>query len=217
MKKYIIGLIVVLIVVGLGISLSHKKAFGDGTVQNTPVWFYAGLSAGNQSTTGYSGSGFSVSSSGALTANGITNTGNANSTGNATRTGNDTVIGSQTAQTLFLNFATSSTSPTTTLSSTAGASIGSPIVASGHLVVAVGQTSQSASTTAVDVNSDVQVQLEQTTPIAGVTCNTTLSSSSTDAVLITASSTNTSLNGFQIKVSATPVTNPFCYSFSITN
>lgn len=218
MKKYIIGLIVLVLVVGLGYSLSHKKVLGDGTVQNSPVWFYNGLSAGNLSSNGYSGSKFFVDSTGALTVNGVTNTGNATSTGSGSRTGNETVIGQNIAQQLFLNFGLGSTTTATSLlTSTLGASIGSPIVASGHIVVEAGQTSASASTTAIDVNSDVQLQLEQTTPIPGTTCNTTINSSSTDAVLVTASTTNTSLNGFQVKVSSTPVTNPFCYSFSITN
>ena len=103
-NKYIIGLVVVLVVgLGLADSLSHKKALGDALVQTTPTWFYAGLTAGNPSSTGYSGSKFSVDSNGALIANGITNTGTSTSTGNSTRTGNETIIGQNIAQQLFLN------------------------------------------------------------------------------------------------------------------
>ena len=208
-NKYIIGLVVVLVVgLGLAYSLSHKKALGDALVQTTPTWFYAGLTAGNPSSTGYSGSKFSVDSNGALIANGITNTGNAVSTGNATRTGNETISGVLTAGTFALNFGTSSATPTTTLPS---------LTASGHITVGVGQTVQSASTTAVDLNSDVQLQLEQTTPIAGVTCNTSINSSSTAAIVTYASTTAPSLDGFTVKTAGAPTTNPFCYSFSITN
>jgi hypothetical protein len=219
MKKYfILGAIAVVVIVGLGYFLPHSAKNLGGTVETYPDWFYNGFSAGNATKTGVSGSNFSVNAQGQLTVNGIINNGTSTSTGNSVKTGNDTVIGSILGQTLGLNFGLgSTTSPTSTLSSSAGASIGSPIVASGHIVVETGQTFASASTTAIDSNSDVQVQLEQTTPITGVTCNTSLGASSTDATVVFASSTNTSLNGFQIKVAATPVTNPFCYSFSITN
>jgi hypothetical protein len=103
----------------------------------------------------------------------------------------------------------SSTTPTTTLSSLAVA---------GHLTIGAGQTVESASTTAISSSSDrVVVQLEQTTPIAGVTCNTTLNASSSEASTVFASTTNTSLNGFTINVASAPVTNPFCYSYSISH
>lgn len=65
MKNLIIGLLV-LFVVRLGIySISHKK-LGDGTVTNYPTWYYNGLSGGNASSNGYSGTAFVVSSTGTL-------------------------------------------------------------------------------------------------------------------------------------------------------
>jgi hypothetical protein len=103
----------------------------------------------------------------------------------------------------------SSTTPTTTLSSLAVA---------GHLTIGAGQTTEGASTTAITAGSDrVIVQLEQTTPIAGVTCNTALNASSSEATSVFASTTNNSVNGFVITVGSAPVTNPFCYSYSISH
>jgi hypothetical protein len=103
----------------------------------------------------------------------------------------------------------SSTTPTTTLSSLAVA---------GHLTIGTGQTSESASTTAITSSSDrVVVQLEQKSPIVGVTCNTTLNASSSEATTVIASSTSPSLNGFIISVANAPVANPFCYSYSIAH
>lgn len=204
-KNILIGAIVLLLAgLGVGYYLPHSAKLGaisnNYQAQIIPQWFVNGACMGNAQQ-------WCISSTGAIT-----------STGNSTKTGNEVIIGSLTTQTLALNFGLgSTTTPTSTLSSTAGASIGSPIVSSGHLVIQTGQTTASASTTAIDLNSDVQVQLEQTTPIPGTTCNTNLVASSTDAVSIVASTTNTSLNGFVIKVANAPVTNPFCFSFSATN
>jgi hypothetical protein len=115
--------------------------------------------------------------------------------------------------TIVGKMANSSSTPTTTLT-TLQPGVTAPSV--GHLTIGTGQTIESASTTAVTASSDrVVVQLEQTTPIAGVTCNTTLNASSSEATTVFASTTNTSLNGFTIQVSGAPVTNPFCYSYSI--
>jgi hypothetical protein len=109
----------------------------------------------------------------------------------------------------YKKLSNSSTTPTTTLSSLAVA---------GHLTVGTGQSVESASTTAITSSSDrVVVQLEQTTPVAGVTCNTTLNGSTTEATAVFASTTNTSLNGFILYLAGAPVTNPFCYSYSIVH
>jgi|ERR1039458_3815302 hypothetical protein len=115
------------------------------------------------------------------------------------------------------NMVNSSTTPAAILYT--GTASTTPVAASvGHVTLGTGQTTQFASTTVVTANSRVVVQLEQNTPVAGVTCNTTLSASSTEATkVIYASSTNTSLNGFEILVSNAPVTNPFCFSYAISN
>lgn len=107
-----------------------------------------------------------------------------------------------------------SISAATFKSATVGSSSSSPAAlgsaASGHFVLAAAATTANASTTAVTANSDIQVQQELVTPIAGTTCNTAIASG-TVVSLITAS------NGFQIKTQIAPTTNPFCYSYSINN
>ncbi len=127
---------------------------------------------------------FSVSSTGAVTNASVTSTG----------------------QLKGASFATASVGS----SSSSPAALGS--AASGHFIVAAGATTASASTTVVTANSDVQLTLEQTTPIAGTTCNTAVNASSTYAI-----ATKVASNGFTVTIASAPVTNPFCYSYSITN
>lgn len=124
------------------------------------------------------------------------------SNGNQTVTGNETLTGSQTASQYLTT--------TVGLSSSSPAALGS--AASGHFIMAAGTTSAQASTTAVTANSDIQLSLEQTTPIAGTTCNTTVNASSTYAI-----ATKVAGNGFTVTTAGAPTTNPFCYSYSITN
>jgi hypothetical protein len=119
--------------------------------------------------------------------------------------------------TLAGNLFNSSTTPNAILYS--GTASTTPTLATvGHLTIAAGSTVQYASTTAVTANSVVQVQLEQTTPIKGVTCNTAVNASSSEATsVIFASSTKPSLNGFSITVASAPLTNPFCYAYTINH
>lgn len=85
-----------------------------------------------------------------------------------------------------------------------------------HIVIPAGSTSVSASTTAIISNKSlVFVQLEQTTPVAGTTCNSAVNASSSEAVSIFASSTNSRLNGFTLSVASAPLTNPFCYEATV--
>ena len=192
MKNYIwTGIIAVVVALGLSYFLPHSAVKQlAGTVENYPVWFYNGLSAGNTSTSGVSGSKFSVSSTGALTANGVTNT------------GSEVITGGITAATLSIAFATSSSSP---------AALGS--AASGHFALLVGSNTIFASTTAVTANSDLQISQEATSPIAGITCNTTAATNT----LVTVLSGLGANSGFKVVAGSSPATNPDCFSFSITN
>ncbi len=184
MKKF---LIVLSLLVGLGflVFLFHK-----GATTKAPQGM-AGAQVQNDTfnfTGGFnagSANQFSVSSTGALTTSaGITNLGNTSAA-----TWSTASVGS------------SSSSP---------AALGS--AASGHFVVAAGATTVGASTTAVTLNSDIQLTLEQTTPIAGTTCNSAVNASSTYAI-----TSKVAGNGFNVTIASAPVTNPFCYSYSITN
>lgn len=132
----------------------------------------------------------------------IDGSGNTTQTGNQTVTGNETITGTQSAA----KYATA----TVGTSSSSPAALGS--AASGHFVVAAAATTASASTTAITLNSDVQLSFELTTPIAGTTCNSTVNSSSTIAI-----ATKVAGNGFTVTTAGAPTTNPFCYSYSITN
>jgi len=93
-------------------------------------------------------------------------------------------------------------------SSSSPAALGS--AAAGHFVVAASATTANASTTVVTVNSSVYLTQELVTPIAGTTCNTALASG-------TAVSLITPANGFQIKVQPAPTTNPYCFSYRVSN
>lgn len=73
-----------------------------------------------------------------------------------------------------------------------------------------------ASTTAITQNSLVFVQPTATTTIPTVTCNAVPPTSTTVSVIF-ASSTNTSLNGFQLRAGSIPTTNPNCYNYWIIN
>jgi len=104
--------------------------------------------------------------------------------------------------------ATYSTAGNTT-SSSSPAALGSS--SAGHIVIAAGGTTGNASTTAVTANSQIFYTVEQVTPIAGTTCNTTIPTSTLVTSVLVAG------NGFQVKVGTSPVTNPLCVAFRILN
>lgn len=84
-----------------------------------------------------------------------------------------------------------------------------------QMVVPAAATSGSASTTAVtSLSNRVYVQQRTSTGIAGTTCNTSTIATGT-TVSLTASTTNTSLNGVKITVPAAPVTNPYCFDVTL--
>lgn len=116
--------------------------------------------------------------------------------------GNATTTGSITAASLRLpstSLAVSSSSPAVLGAATRG-----------QFVVAASATTANASTTAMTVNSLVFVQNTGTTTIPGVTCNTTVASS-------TQVTTKIAGNGFIVKVVPSPATNPYCLDFHIIN
>lgn len=141
MKKILIGL-AVLIVVGLGIySISHKSQNLEGSpVETNSPWFYNGFSAGQQSTTGNSGSNFGVSSTGAMTS--------------------ATITASSLLTITDFNTATVGSSSSTP------AALGSSVA--GFFTATT--TTQSASTTSVTANSTILLTPVLTVPTAGVTC-----------------------------------------------
>lgn len=102
-------------------------------------------------------------------------------------------------------------------SATIGSSSSSPAAlgsaAAGHFVLPTGGATVNASTTAVTVNSDVQIQQELTSPIAGTTCSSSIASG-TAVTVLGGLGTN---SGFKVTAQQAPVTNPFCFSYSINN
>lgn len=189
MKKYIVsGIIALVVSVGTWFVLPAKtqqqiQKLG-GTVENFPVLFYNGMYGGNSSQ-------FAVSSAGAVTSAGLTNTGALSAT---------TAITAATYNTATVG--TSSSSP---------AALGS--ASAGHFIVAAAATTASASSTAVTANSTIKLQLEATTPIAGTTCNTTITTASSTAII----TSKIASNGFTVTTAGAPTTNPFCYGYVITN
>lgn len=112
--------------------------------------------------------------------------------------------------------ASSYMSAATYKTATVGSSSSSPAAlgsaAAGHFVIAAGATTANASTTAITANSSVSVNLEKESPIAGVTCNTTVNASSSPIQV-----NKIAGNGFIATIPSAPVTNPFCYNYRITN
>jgi len=97
------------------------------------------------------------------------------------------------------------------------ASSASPAVcgasASGFITIAASASSVTINTTAMTGNSQIMIQPDETVGgLLGVTCNTTLSSLLQPVV--TGRSAGTS---FTITTSATIITNPACYSFTLVN
>lgn len=78
-------------------------------------------------------------------------------------------------------------------------------------------TSQAASTTAVGVNSVVIVTPASSTPISGLTCNSSAATST--KVAIVASSTAPSNNGFIVSYGSQPSgsVTPFCFNYLVLN
>jgi hypothetical protein len=86
--------------------------------------------------------------------------------------------------------------------------------ASGSVVIAAGVTNVVVNTTAVTAVSQIQVQFDETLGTKlGVTCNSSAASEN-PTYFVSARSPGTS---FTIKTSSSPVTNPACLSYSITN
>ena len=184
--KYVISIVVSLLVgLGLGFAIPHGANVSQkvgGAVQINETFPY-GFYAGLTRQ-------FQVTSAGAISSSGaITTTGALTGAAVTGSTYNTATIGS------------SSSSP---------AALGS--AAAGHFVIAAGSTTASASTTAITANSTVSMTLEKETPIAGVTCNTTVNSSSTPMQV-----NKIAGNGFIVTIPSAPVTNPFCIAYRITN
>jgi hypothetical protein len=118
------------------------------------------------------------------------------SSGNATTTG---AISAAAFRLPSTSYAISSSSP-----AALGAASG------GQFVVAASATTASVSSTAVSLTSVILVQNTGTTTIPGVTCNTAIASS-------TQVSTKIAGNGFIVKVSPAPTTNPYCFDFKLHN
>lgn len=185
--KYIISIVASLLVgLGFGYLVFHNGASTGpvgGDYNLNKTQFIEGFTAGRTNQ-------FSVSNAGALTTT-------------DDLTADDITAGDTLTAQLFATEAVGS-------SSSSPAALSSAIA--GHFVLATGGTTASASTTAITANSTVLVQRELETPIAGTTCNATLSASST----VTAIDKVTS-NGFILNVEAAPLTNPFCFSFLVFN
>ena len=182
----VLAWVTLVLVLGLGLIVRSQQStkLGDSLTSTIATHFLNGINVGTNDQ-------FKVDGSGNIT-----------NIGTQTVTGNDIATGYQSAaQYLTATVGTSSSSP---------AALGS--AAAGHFVVAAGATTVGASTTAVTLSSDISVNLEATTPIAGTTCNSTINSSSTPIV-----TSKTAGNGFLLTIASAPVTNPFCYSYSITN
>lgn len=326
LKGYLItGLVAVVVALGLGYFLPHSavKTVVDtaaqkaesfaGTVENYPVYFYNGLSAGNKSTNGISGTNFQIDANGdILQAPGVTaalgaviqNSGILNFATSTIVTGaqfctsgmivipntvttnitftlpslatiaaspcgssiyaggfsqqmivnlsnffvTEQLSASNTNESLIYSKGSSSVLPpghtwvnygqfvnpngvvpgATNASTTLQVSVidtqagteanaTSTLASSwvGHMLLPAGGATISASTTAVsNANSAVSVQQELTTPLAGVTCNSTIATDTAVTVLYNASTT---LTGFKLTTTAAPVTNPNCYSFEVNN
>lgn len=75
---------------------------------------------------------------------------------------------------------------------------------------------QNASTTAITATSMVFLQQISTTTMPSVTCNAT-QATNTQVSLVFASSTNSSMNGFQITLGSIPATNPACFNYWIVD
>lgn len=73
-----------------------------------------------------------------------------------------------------------------------------------------------ASTTAITASSMVFLQQIATTTMPSVTCNST-QATNTMVSLVFASSTNSSMNGFQVTLGANPATNPACFNYWIVD
>lgn len=108
-----------------------------------------------------------------------------------------------------LSAATYLTATNNTTSSSSPIAAGS--AAAGHMIIAAAATTGNASTTAVTANSEIFYTVEQVTPIAGTTCNTTIPTSTPVTAVQTVGS------GFQVKVTTAPVTNPLCLSWHVIN
>jgi len=207
MKKFVIAIIVTFVVgMGLGYALPHaakqtgERVLGAAQVQLNSTQFAGGVSAGSTEQ-------FSVDTSGNLTTTG------ALSSGSQTVTGNVSVSGAITGQ----SFKTASIGVATTTSGSIGSA------AAGYLAIPAGSTSLFATSTLIDLNSQVFLTQFSTTTNASflsamgtAVCNTTIATA-TPIVYIQASSTNAGLNGFKVTLNNAPITNPGCYFYSIRN
>ncbi len=141
--------------------------------------------------TQYFTSGFSAGSTNQMTVS---------DTGALTTSGGLTTTGALSGATLkSASIGSSSSSP---------AALGS--AASGHFIIAAGQLTASASTTAITANSTILLQIEHTTPIAGTTCNTAATTTPGVASKVAG-------NGFTVTTLAAPVTNPLCLEYLVLN
>jgi hypothetical protein len=183
----VLAWVTLVLILGLGLIVRGQSStkLGDSLTSTIATHYLNGINVGTSDQFAIDGSG------------------NVTQTGNQTTTGNESITGSQTAAT----FKTA----TVGISSSSPAALGS--AASGHFVVAAGATTVGASTTAVTLNSDIAVQLEATTPIAGTTCNSSITVASSTPII----TSKVAGNGFNMTIASAPLTNPFCYSYSITN
>jgi hypothetical protein len=188
MKKFIVIVLASLLVgVGLGYSLPH------GAKTEGPVG--AGVEINSDFTYG-----FTAGSSRQMS---VDSSGNLSTSGDLSATDDITATDLVTAA----RYATGSVGS----SSSSPSALGS--AAAGYFVVGTGTPATRlglASTTAVTANSVIMVQQETRSPMAGVTCNTTLATSSSITTVAPDS-------GFVLTVGSIPATNPQCWSYWIIN
>jgi hypothetical protein len=190
MKKSLVVLGIVLVggLVYLGVTYP-KGGFGAPIVARVQTWFDQGLKIGQSGGNPV----LTFNGAGALTGN-LSTTGDLSASNDITAT--DLVTAARYAS---ASVGSSSSSP---------AALGSAV--SGHFIVAASASTASASTTAVTSDSAIILQQEQTTPIAGTTCN----ASNASGTMVTAKVVG---NGFTMKTQTTAATNPYCFSYWIIN
>jgi len=198
-KTYkVLAWVTLVLVVGLGIKVSTSSApqAGDSLVSTIATHYLNGIEVGSSDQ-------FQVDGSGNFSSSGM-------------QTGSTEVLtGSQkAAQYLTASVAFASTTSATSSNVNLGSA------AAGFITIGTstpsGAGGQVVSATAISANSQVFIQQVTFNAIPGTTCNAT-PATSTVVTAITASTTNTSLNGFTIKAGSIPATNPNCYAFHIIN